>query len=432
MRIRALVFGTLIGMVAFALLAVTAWGAEGDLLWQVQIDKFGGNDNINGAAAADNRVFIAGDTRDPSRPHPVPGVIGNSDFFVQAYSASTGALLWEDIVVTAGSDDGASAVVADGERVFVGGDSSSGGGNFDFLIRAYDATTGTILWQDKVATGSEFGLVRKLALQSGRLFAISANGLVRVYEAITGTLVWADKINNESSFGFVGRDLAVDKKRVFAVGRLDNFGTGNPDFLVRAYDADTGDVLWESRVDQGADDNAVAVASQSEKVFVAGATNRDFLVRGYQAGKGFLQWENRIGQNSLANAIVADDNRVFVGGLIDEAPHTLILRAYKAANGAPLWENQIEDGFSDSNYLAAIKGRLFAVGLIETGNGPTDFRYFVRAYDSKTGTLHWSNQENGFLHALAVDDQERFFAAGFVVNALGNADGLLRAYDARP
>lgn len=144
-RISRAISPGLILIVALLLLPTYASGAEGDLLWQVQIDKFGGDDNISGVAAADNRVFIAASTRDPARPHPVPGTNGNSDFLAQAYDASTGTLLWEDLVVMAGPDDTASAVVTDGERVFVGGDSSSAPGNFDFLVRAYDAATGALL-----------------------------------------------------------------------------------------------------------------------------------------------------------------------------------------------------------------------------------------------------------------------------------------------
>ena len=112
-----------------------------------------------------------------------------------------------------------------------------------------------------MATGIEFGLVRKLVLQEKRVFAISANGLVRAYESSTGTLLWGDKITNTSNLAFVGRDLDIDNKRVFVVGRLDNFTTGNQDFFVRAYDAATGVVLWESRIDQGPNDDAFAVAS---------------------------------------------------------------------------------------------------------------------------------------------------------------------------
>jgi len=248
-RISQTIFPSLNLIFTLLLWPTLASAAEGDLLWQVQFDKFGGNDSFSDVAAADNRVFIAGGTRDPARPHPIPSVNGNSDFFVQAYHASNGTLLWEDIVVTAGPDDTASAVVGDRERVFVGGDRSAAPGNFDFLIRAYNAATGAFLWEDTVSTGSEFGLVRKLVLEEGRLFAISANGLVRTYEVDTGRLIWGDKITNSETLAFVGRDLAVDKKRVFAVGRFDNLTTANQDFFVRTYDADTGNVLWESRID---------------------------------------------------------------------------------------------------------------------------------------------------------------------------------------
>ena len=166
------------------------------------------------------------------------------------------------------------------------------------------------------------------------------------------------------------------------------------------------------------------------------STNRDFLVLSYQARNGFTLWENRIQDNkdSFANAIVVDGTRVFVCGIIQEDPTTLILVASEAANGALLWENRIDGGFSDSHYLAAINGRLLVVGDTATKDIPTNRHRFVRAYDSKTGTLHWSDQDttsiSGF-HGLAVDDQKRLFAIGLVLNAAGNSDGLMRVYDAR-
>jgi len=199
---------------------------------------------------------------------------------------------------------------------------------------------------------------------------------------------------------------------------------------------------WPSRElsGLGKQDDAIAVASLHNQIFVAGTgfPQRDFLVLSYQARKGFIQWEDRIDKNreSFASAIAASQNRVFVGGIIEGNPRTYILVAYKAVNGDHLWKKKIDDAlFVSGGVLAVSKGRVFVVGATVPEGNPTNWHRFVQAYDSKSGSLRWSDQDTSsisFLHTVAIDDQERLFAIGLVRNASGNTDALMRVYDAKP
>src|SRR5947208_13588718 len=71
-----------------------------------------------------------------------------------ARAASAGTLLWQDEFDLAGRADAGFAVTTAGGRAFAAGRATNQAGNADFLVRAYDAATGALLWQDVV--GSPF------------------------------------------------------------------------------------------------------------------------------------------------------------------------------------------------------------------------------------------------------------------------------------
>ena len=310
----------------------------GDLLWEDQFDRAGGGDQAVAVAVDRNSVFTAG----------VGGTPGNWDFLVRAYNAKTGSLRWEDEFDEAGGTDSASAIILKGNRVFAAGGVTNAAGNTDILVRAYNAETGALLWEDQYdkAGGSDRTL-----------------------------------------------DITVMGNRVFLAGRVTN-AAGNNDYLVRAYNSESGALLWEDQLDKaGGSDVAIGVTVKGNRVFVAGlgtnsAGNEDFLVRAYNAKTGALLWEDQFdkaGLDEVAGSIVARGNRVFVGGsgIRDAAVGDLdfVLRAYDAATGVLLWEDQPDQGEADTTLAdMAIQGnRLFVA--IQTTNGSLD--WLVRAYDTK-------------------------------------------------
>jgi len=75
--------------------------------------------------------------------------VGDSDFLVRTYDANTGTLLWTDLVDVAGGDDAARAVALDDARVFVAGVGVDGSGTGLLILRAYIANTGTLAWENR-------------------------------------------------------------------------------------------------------------------------------------------------------------------------------------------------------------------------------------------------------------------------------------------
>jgi hypothetical protein len=100
----------------------------GNLQWEDQYPGLGGLClcHATDIAVDKGRVFAVG--------HATNG----QTWFVRAYEAKRGALLWHDeILFPAG--DGAQAVATDKGKVFVAGSGSNTIGAADFIIRAYDA-----------------------------------------------------------------------------------------------------------------------------------------------------------------------------------------------------------------------------------------------------------------------------------------------------
>ena len=115
------------------------------------------------------------------------------------------------------------------------------------------------------------------------------------------------------------------------------------------------------------------------------------------------------------------------------------MRAHDWETGELEWE----DAFSlddrclcRARDLLAHQGRVFVAG--DDGNGST---WIVRSYDARRGHLLWHDELAGSPtlagersifgpQAVAIHDG-RLFVAGSIFNLAGNADLLLRAYDAR-
>jgi hypothetical protein len=437
---HCLVWGIVALLGSFCLVGSTC-GAGGELVWEDHVDTAGGADVLNALAVRSGLVFAAGfDTN----------TAGNRDFLVRAYDATSGTLLWKDQLDTAGDADRAFALAAGAGQVFAAGFGTNAAGNQDFLVRAYDLKTGALRWEDQRDPAGFNDVAEALAVWGGQVFAAGSSEraagnqdfLVRAYEAKSGALRWEDRADkaglNDAAFA-----LAVEGGQVFAAG----FGTnaaGNQDFLIRAYQAKDGALLWEDQVDHaGFDDIAFALAVGGGGVFVAGsgeraAGNQDFLVRAYEAKSGALRWEDQVdpaGGFDGVNALAVEGGRLFAAGFVTNAAGNFdaLLRAYEAKSGALLWEDQVDHAGLDDAALALTveRGQVFIAGFGTNAAGNLDV--LVRAYQAKTGTLVWEDQVDKAGHddaalALAAGGG-RVVAAGVGTTVAGDMDVLIRAYD---
>ena len=115
---------------------------------------------------------------------------------------------------------------------------------------------------------------------------------MRSYDAETGNLLWQDQFNGTADGFDSAADIIVRDNTVFVAGTVVNLNTGS-DFIIRGYDAETGELLWQNQFDgtetEFDDDKAFAIAHQrGNRVFVAGmieneSTGPDFSVRAYRA-----------------------------------------------------------------------------------------------------------------------------------------------------
>lgn len=259
-------------------------GESGAELWR-HIDTRG-SESYDIVATRD-RFHVAGDQCINFTP---------CDGVVRTYEATTGAILWEDIFDFERLKTGPRVVATDGRRLFVMG-TVRGGGKRDAFVRAYDASSGALLWTDlwavddrrSLATGPIDATVRNgrliLASNDGRVGTRSSIGF-RAYKAGSGESLWT---HQRSGF-LVDRvaSLAVRGSTMIAVG-------GGSAGLVWALDVETGELVWKKRVNWMRTARWFSdVARRGSTVFAAGeSAQREFVVLAYRARDGKLLWESR-------------------------------------------------------------------------------------------------------------------------------------------
>lgn len=310
---------------------------KGTFLWQV------GNttDVVVGLAATETTVYVVGWT--------IPQV----EFLVRAYAANTGTVLWENQV----PGQGFSIAVA-GNRVFTSGRDATNG----FLLSAYNAQTGTLLWQHDTPE-----YLPGLATNGQRVFAAGSTGsapynghwLVRAYDAPTGTVLWEDIESNLAPPGICNlpfdnppipcNDVALEVDpyagRLFAMGLSQNEAYGGTAVVIRAYQANTGTLLWnDSRLSTLAVPQIVGIHAQGSQVFAIsrngngyGGSNAapDFSLRAYNAQTGAVNWEDQL-TTAWPSGLTVNSGLVFTVGSVGSWPEQFLeIQAFDAGRYAP-------------------------------------------------------------------------------------------------
>jgi glucose dehydrogenase len=446
-------------------MAMTVPSAAGSLLWQDVLNPTGGSDIANWVEVAGGRTFAAGQVR---------GVSTGLDFGVRAYDGAGGALLWEDRIDRLGAGDAAFWVGESDGRVaavgFLAGDATCrwiDSGNCDLYVRAYEASTGAVLWEDRADYGGGADFAASAAAGGGRVVVVGygtgpagdTDFWVRAYDGASGALLWEDRTDRAAgddgaqSVEIRGRLVLVSG---FASGdaTCDIFsGTGNCDFLVRAYDGATGALLWEDQTDAaGALDWAQDVDVRGNLAVAVGLAGAgascnprrfqgdcDLLVRAYDAHDGRLLWADRAdyaGGMDAGLAVTLRGDVVGVAGMGGASDLDMVARAYDAKTGALLWQDRV-DGAGENDFgwnLSAEADALYVVGSLATSSSGDDL--LLRAYDLETGVLRWQDLQDvaGSSDLLvAVDAREGVIsAAGYQTNANGDSDFLVRTYGTTP
>ncbi|MBI5125737.1 MAG: PQQ-binding-like beta-propeller repeat protein [Planctomycetes bacterium] len=332
-------------------LAVRAYNAKnGKLLWENNYDREGDLFDMSwGMTVQGNRVFAVGTTETAA---------SGTAFAVRALDATNGNLLWQDNYdreVGVSLWDVAFRAVAEGNRVFVVGQTGSTAGGSAFAVRTYDVTNGNLLWQDNYdREGEGYDWAYETVVDGNKLFVVggtetAAGGTafaVRAYDIRNGNLLWQDNYDREGSLYDATWGVAVRGGRLFVVGESETAAGGSA-YAIRAYKTSNGNLLWEDYYDREGSfrDTALEVAVECNKVYTVGGTEtasgNAYTVRAYNAKDGKLVYEDyQTPEPSLeaplfwnwGTAIATEGNRVLTAGVTETTAGGLGLtvRAYKA------------------------------------------------------------------------------------------------------
>jgi PQQ-like domain len=385
-----------------------------------------------------------------------------------AFGQTTFDFLWEDQFNLAGSTDEARAVAVSTARAVAIGVGITANGGTDMLVRAYDPQTGTLVWHDNAPLAA--GYITNVSIDEldnkvfGAGYAPGVDGsgsdiLVRAYDATTGNRLWED--STDVGLDDFVQSIAAGPHGVYVVGYGGNVNGSPLDFLVRAYDKERGFLLWKDQVNNGGDDVAWRVVAQGNMVFVAGSKSStalepwNLILRAYDALTGELAWES-VYESFTPSSMAVSGERIYLGG-------QGVLLAYNSLDGVLAWEKVPESNIID---LAVSDSRIFATGssisaydssgalvwevptpvahaidlngdiLFAAGTIPippiTEASVFlVAAYSAENGSLLWddlSHQgQDSMAFEIGVSDQH-VFAVGWAQNVGGDSDFLVRAY----
>ena len=326
-----------------------------------------------------------------------------------AYDASTGAQVWVQGFGGRVTDRRGSprdlAVSPDGTMLFVTGSQRVSGGSQDYATVAYLAATGERVWTKRYdgrgADGSDWAQALAVAPDGGTLFVTGtidgkAYGYATLaYDAATGSKVWTARHGWGDLRDISPAEIAVsaDGTRVFLTGSNFTWTTKtwwtSSDTL--AYDAATGDEVWEVR--SGGElrvpgyTSSLVVSPDGSTVFVTGSgsgptSTLDYVTTALDASSGTVLWDRHYhGGGDYAQdvafsmALSADGSTVFVTGASGpwrDPDYATV--AYDASSGAELWHRRFEgprDGRDSARSIAVSPdgSRVFVTGESDAAGG---------------------------------------------------------------
>jgi len=384
-----------------------------------------------------NRLYMSG----YSRPASAGGIV--SDYLTAAYDPETGDVLWED-QWDASDEPGGFGMSPDGDTIYVGGSSDS-----DYLTVAYDGATGKKLWTARLnGPGEADDSLNDLAVSpDGKTVYVTGyqnmggpqlDYATVAYDAATGEQQWIARYDDPASGTDDARAISVseDGSTVVITGQSQGIDTGLTDWGTVAYDAATGDQLWEvlRNGSDGSIDIADHITVTGDTVILAGVlsnTDRqsDWEVVGYDLATGAEKWSSGYGEaesDGPQSLAVAPDGKtvVVVGSVQGSNDLDYATVAYNVADGEQLWASRYDGTAHGSDVafdVALTEDGTRAVVTGESANAKTGSDYFTIAYDMKTGDSVWSasydatgsgDGANGVAVDQRADGSRRVFVTG--------------------
>lgn len=352
-----------------------------------------------------SKVFVTGESVCNSSCGTGGGFDGYSTV---AYDAVTGEQLWASQYAEAGPGAYSIAVSPDGSTVFVHGGVPSDDAS---TTVAYDASTGAQLFVIQNAGLLVPWNALAVSPDSSTVFVATTTDPtqppcgdhVTAYDASTGSQLWAAVYPNCTWDRNLAIAISPDGSTIYATG------SGNLGFSTVAYDASTGAQRWAT-VDnhihtEGDTDPSVAPSPDGTKLFVLGyaacasnCSDQPLVTVAYDASTGNQLWESRYdsgGLNYPADlAVSADGSRVFVTGQeqmpchspCTTTPVNAPLVAYDAETGTEAW---VEDYLNNSAFALAVSpagSSVYVAGTFTPASTATAHRAVSLAAGARTAT----------------------------------------------
>lgn len=394
-----------------------------------------------------------------------------------ALSEVPGEQVWATRYGSASHDDGAGDVglSPDGSTLYVTGTSAGAGTADDYATVAYDASTGTQLWEQRYDGGTgrrDRAGSLDLSPDGSKVFVTGWSGSTTskvdyatvAYDAASGAQLWVTRYTSAGRHYEFPHDIVAspDGSSVIVTG---NTQVNKADFLTVAYDPSTGAELWVARYRPGWSASGLGMSPDGSVVFVTGMTNiryrtpttprvtADFGTVAYDASTGVKLWSQTydagFGHNDYAGALdlSPDGSTLFVlgqsAGPTRQTDYATV--AYDSSSGAEKWVTRYTGPHNrtdrPSGIVASPDGS--AVFVTGYGYGRTDvFEYQTLAYDASTGDTLWVKRYDGRGDASAAafdigvsPDGAHVFVTGGRVDSdtgelSGDVDYATVAYDA--
>lgn len=273
-------------------------GSSGAPLWRAQVNNtpvaFPG---LLGLFVANGVVYVA--------VAESAAASGQTQFFLSAYQAGDGHLLWH--APATHPDQGAGiGLVVDDHAVYVYVD----------RVYAYDRGTGALLWSSQQASATLSNDPNSVALQQGILYVSATDG-VSAYRTSDGSRLW--------QYAGAGLAMTLTDGVVYASAQG-----------IVALDGQTGKLLWHYQPSQRENFFPLLVGGG----LVYGVKEQTGIVA-LDAASGKLRWQSPAGGNGNAPVLVA--NTLFVGAF---QSGSWGYAALNASDGALLWTMPISEGIT--------------------------------------------------------------------------------------
>jgi WD40 repeat protein len=228
------------------------------------------------------------------------------------------------------------SVSPDGSRVFVSGFSISTGTSRDIVTIGYNAATGHELWRtryDGTVHREDQANAMAVSPDGSKVFVTGysdrskrlRNYVTLAYGAKTGRERWVRDYQGPGGFNNTAKAIVVspDGSRVYVAGYRS--GLDGRDFETLAYSS-AGRRLWRRAYNgplhSGDQATAIGVSPGGRRVYVTGfrndVSNRDFATLAYQASSGESLWQafyDQSEEGASALAVSPDGSAVYVSGM---------------------------------------------------------------------------------------------------------------------